>query len=80
MLERAKSGLCRGALAALTVLVVGAPMAVAQVTLPDVGVEVADTATAMGTALGTIVQTLVTIFGAFMVVWLGLKWVRRTIK
>lgn len=60
--------------------VIAAAQAHAQVTLPDLGVDVAATATAIGTGLGTIVASTITIFGAFLVIVLGLRWIKRTIK
>ena len=52
----------------------------AQVTLPDLGVDVEGTATAMATALGTIVASLIAIYGAFLVVRMGVRWMRGTVK
>ncbi len=61
-------------------LVAGLSRAQAQVTLPDLGVDVAGTATAIGTGLGSIVATTITIFGAFLIVRYGLMWIRKTVK
>lgn len=67
-------------LAALTLMVVLTAESQAQVTLPDLGVDVAGTATAIGTSLGTVVASLVAIFGALLVVRLGLRWITRTVR
>lgn len=66
--------------AALALVVSLVPQAQAQVTLPDLGVDTAGTATAIGTALGGVVATTITIFGAFLVVRFGLMWIKRTVK
>jgi len=59
---------------------VGTAHATDPVTLPALGVDVAGTATAISTALGTVVGTLIAIFGAFLVVRLGMRWIRRTVN
>lgn len=52
----------------------------AQVTLPDIGVDVAGTSTAIGTAIGTIIAGTIALFGALYVVRLGIKWIRGMVR
>ena len=63
-----------------TVVSLGTQSLYAQVTLTDIGVDVSGTATAIGTSLGQIVASTITIFGAFLVVRYGLMWIKKTVK
>lgn len=46
--------------------------------LPDVGVDVADTVTDIGTTLGAVVLAVVGVYAAFLVVRFGMRWLKRT--
>lgn len=52
----------------------------AQVTLPDIGVDVSATATAIGTAIGGIIAGTIALFGALYVVRLGIRWIRGMVR
>ncbi|MEL6613554.1 MAG: hypothetical protein AAFQ53_15765 [Bacteroidota bacterium] len=54
-----------------------AGLASAQVTLPDLGVDVPGTATAMGTDLGTIFMAILAISAVFIAGSIGWRWLRR---
>ncbi|MEM8709475.1 MAG: hypothetical protein AAGG01_00870 [Planctomycetota bacterium] len=51
--------------------------AMAQVTLPDLGVDVAGTATAMGTDLGAVFTAILGIAAVFIIGTIGWMWLRR---
>lgn len=51
--------------------------AFAQVTLPDLGVDVSDYATAMGTDLGAVFVTILAIAAVFIVGRIGWRWLKR---
>lgn len=74
----------RSAMLALTLCIglafSGTAFATDPITLPDVGVDVAGTATAVGTALGSTVAVALTLGGAFFVVRIGYKWVRSMVR
>ncbi len=79
MLQLLKRSVAACAALSLAVCLFVTPAA-AQVTLTDIGVDTAGTATAIGSALGSIVATTITIFGAFLVVRYGLMWIKKTVK
>jgi hypothetical protein len=58
----------------------GTAFATDPITLPTIGVDVGGTATAVGTALGAIVQVALTLGGAFFVVRIGYRWVRSMVR
>jgi hypothetical protein len=70
-----------GALAMMTFCVFaifsGTAFATDPITLPSIGVDTSGTATAVGSAVGAIVQVCLTIGGAFLVVKIGWRWLRR---
>jgi hypothetical protein len=50
------------------------------VTLPDVGVDVADIISAISTGLGAIIQPALLAAGAFFIIRIGYKWVRSLVR
>ena len=68
--------LCKKA-AVATFAVAMAPLAAAQVTLPELGVDIPGTATAMGTDLGAIFTAVVGISAVFIAGKIGWRWLRR---
>ena len=65
------------AAALLAAVALPASLASAQVTLPDLGVDVPGHATAMGTDLGTIFIAILGISAVFIAGSIGWRWLRR---
>ncbi len=78
MFQNIKNKMSQYAPLAACFAIIAAMQNTAQAALPDVGVDVGTVATDFGTALGAVVLVIVGIYGAYLVVSKGLKWLRRS--
>lgn len=68
------------ALGAGVLAVGGASTAMAQVVLPDIGVDVPATVTALGTDLGTMIAAVFGIFAVVLIIRAAYSWIKRSVR